>query len=449
MIEHLLEKYAVGVPRYTSYPTAPHFSENVTADTYSGWLSELTDPRPVSLYMHIPYCAEMCWYCGCLTKIVKRYEPISTYVDSLTAEIDLVASHLPERFKAGAMHWGGGSPTMLNSDDWKRTFATLHERFEFGSDADIAVEMDPRTTTLEYVAALAECGVNRVSIGVQDFDEKVQKAINRIQPYEVTARVVGWLRDAGITNINLDLMYGLPHQTIALVEDMTDKALSLAPSRIALFGYAHVPWMKKHQRLIPTELLPDTLERYRQSETAAKMLVEAGFTRIGLDHFSAPQDTMTLAAQDGSLRRNFQGYTTDTSDTMLGFGASSIGNMPQGYVQNTSAVANYARSVADGELPIARGLKVSAEDMLHRDAINMLMCDLRLDVAALCEQHGVADSRLDFVFERLANPLKDGLMTLNDRTIQVTDAGRPLVRVIAAAFDEYLAHAKARHSIAI
>lgn len=449
MIEHLIDKYAVGVPRYTSYPTAPHFSENVTADTYAGWLSELSDPRPISLYMHIPYCAEMCWYCGCMTKIVKRYAPISSYVDSLTAEIDLVASHLPQRFRAGAVHWGGGSPTILNADDWKRTFATLHNRFDFGDDADIAVEMDPRTTTREYVQALADCGVNRVSIGVQDFDPKVQQAINRVQPYEVTARVVGWLREAGITNINLDLMYGLPHQTTALVEDMTNKALSLAPSRIALFGYAHVPWMKKHQRLIPTDLLPDTLERYRQSELAANMLVDAGFTRIGLDHFAAPDDNMTKAVQDGSLRRNFQGYTTDTSDTMLGFGASSIGNMPQGYVQNTSAVAEYARSVANNALPIARGLKVSDEDKLLRDAINTLMCDLRLDVGALCEQHNEVLSRLDYVFERLADPLDDGLMTLSDRTIQVTEAGRPLVRVIAAAFDEYLVHAKARHSVAI
>ena len=449
MIEHLIDKYAVGVPRYTSYPTAPHFSEKVTAETYSGWLSELSDPRPISLYMHIPYCAEMCWYCGCMTKIVKRYAPISSYVDSLTAEIDLVASHLPERFRAGAVHWGGGSPTILNADDWKRTFATLHNRFDFGDDADIAVEMDPRTTTAEYVQALADCGVNRVSIGVQDFDPKVQEAINRVQPYEVTARVVGWLREAGITNINLDLMYGLPHQTTALVEDMTNKALSLTPSRIALFGYAHVPWMKKHQRLIPTDLLPDTLERYRQSELAATMLVDAGFTRIGLDHFAAPDDNMTQAVQDGSLRRNFQGYTTDTSDTMLGFGASSIGNMPQGYVQNTSAVAEYARAVANNALPIARGLKISAEDKLLRDAINTLMCDLRLDVSALCEQHGEIATRLDHVFERLADPLADGLMTLDDRTIQVTEAGRPLVRVIAAAFDEYLVHAKARHSIAI
>lgn len=449
MIEHLVEKYAVGVPRYTSYPTAPHFTENVSAETYTDWLSELSDPRPISLYMHIPYCAEMCWYCGCMTKIVKRYAPISTYVDSLTAEIDLVASHLPERFRAGAVHWGGGSPTILNADDWMRTFDTLHRRFDFGSDADIAVEMDPRTTTPEYVAALAECGVNRVSIGVQDFDEKVQQAINRIQPYEVTSRVVGWLRDVGITNINLDLMYGLPHQTVPLVEEMTEKALSLAPSRIALFGYAHVPWMKKHQRLIPTELLPDTMERYRQSETAAKMLVDAGFTRIGLDHFAAPDDTMTKAVQEGSLRRNFQGYTTDTSDAMLGFGASSIGNLPQGYVQNTSAIPTYARSITNGKLPISRGVRVSSEDKLHRDAINTLMCDLRLDVAALCKKHDVAENRLDFVFDRLTDPLNDGLITLADRAIQVTESGRPLVRVIAAAFDEYLAHAKARHSVAI
>lgn len=449
MIEHLIDKYAVGVPRYTSYPTAPHFSEAVTADTYGDWLSELSDPRPISLYMHVPYCAEMCWYCGCMTKIVKRYAPISSYVDTLSAEIDLVASHLPSRFQAGAVHWGGGSPTILNADDWKRTFATLHTRFDFADAADIAVEMDPRTTTEDYVKALAECGVNRVSIGVQDFDPKVQAAINRIQPFEITKRVIGWLRDAGIPNINLDLMYGLPHQTVSLVEDMTDKALSLKPSRIALFGYAHVPWMKKHQRLIPTELLPGTMDRYRQSETAAKMLIAAGFTRIGLDHFAAQDDDMALALQDGTLRRNFQGYTTDTSDTLLGFGVSSIGSLPQGYVQNTSAIAEHARAVVNKTLPISRGIKISAKDRLHRDAINTIMCDLRLDTGALCATYNQPVSGLDFVYDRLAEPLDDGLITISGRTIQVTEAGRPLVRVIAAAFDDYLPHAKARHSIAV
>lgn len=449
MIEHLIDKYAVGVPRYTSYPTAPHFNETVTGDTYAGWLSTLSDPRPVSLYTHIPYCAEMCWYCGCMTKIVKRYAPISRYVDTLTAEIEMIASHLPQRFTAGAVHWGGGSPTILSADDWKRTFATLHKHFEFGSDADIAVEMDPRTTTADYVKALADCGVNRVSIGVQDFDPTVQQAINRVQPFEVTERVVGWLRDAGIPNINLDLMYGLPHQTVALVEDMTEKALSLAPSRIALFGYAHVPWMKKHQRLIPTDLLPGTLDRYRQSETAARMLVAAGFTRIGLDHFAAPDDDMSKAATDGNLRRNFQGYTTDTSDTLIGFGASSIGSLPQGYVQNTPAIADYARNVADGRLPISRGVAISPTDRLHRDAINTLMCDLRLDVGTLCQDHDMAEDALDFVFDSLSDPLDDGLICISDRTIQVTEHGRPLVRVVAAVFDEYLPHAKARHSIAV
>lgn len=449
MIEHLIDKYAVGVPRYTSYPTAPHFNETVTRDTYAAWLSALTDSQPISLYMHIPYCAEMCWYCGCMTKIVKRYAPVSSYVDTLTDEIDLVASHIPERLTAGAVHWGGGSPTILNPDDWKRTFATLHNNFDFGADADIAVEMDPRTTTADYVKTLADCGVNRVSIGVQDFDPTVQKAINRVQPFEVTERVVGWLRDVGISNINLDLMYGLPHQTVALVEDMTEKALSLAPSRIALFGYAHVPWMKKHQRLIPEAVLPQTLERYRQSETAAQMLVAAGFTRIGLDHFANPEDDMSKAVKDGGLRRNFQGYTTDTCDTLIGFGASSIGSLPQGYVQNTTAIPEYARSVANQTLPIARGRAITATDRLHRDAINTLMCDLRLDATLLCRAHGMTEDALDGAFDHLSEPLEDGLIELSDRTIQVTEQGRPLVRIVAAAFDEYLAHAKAKHSIAV
>lgn len=234
------------MPRYTSYPTAPHFTGDVDAAVYGDWLSTLAVDTPVSLYLHIPFCKEMCWYCGCFTKIVNRYAPIEKYIDTLLAETDLVAERIAGRVKAHAIHWGGGSPTILTPDDWRRTMARLHRNFDIADDAEIAVEMDPRTTTKDYVAALAACGVNRVSIGVQDFDPAVQQAINRIQPFEMTKRVIIWLRDAGIDAINLDLMYGLPHQNTARVAQMTEQALSLEPSRIALFGYAHVPWMKSH-----------------------------------------------------------------------------------------------------------------------------------------------------------------------------------------------------------
>ncbi len=243
MTTDLATRYDLKVPRYTSYPTAPHFSDAVDEQTCRGWLGALDPALSLSLYFHIPFCAAMCWFCGCYTKIVNRYEPVAQYLQAMLREIDLVADALPARFAARHLHWGGGSPTMLTGEDWRRTVDHLRTRFDFASDAEIAVEADPRTATEAYVKALAAAGVNRVSIGVQDFHPEVQQAINRIQPYEVTRRVIDWLRGHGIEHINMDLMYGLPYQTLERVIDMTDKALTLRPGRIALFGYAHVPGM--------------------------------------------------------------------------------------------------------------------------------------------------------------------------------------------------------------
>ncbi len=437
------------MPRYTSYPTAPHFENDFDSARYGDWLSDLPRSADTSLYLHIPYCQEMCWYCGCFTKIVKRYEPVRDYVDVVLHETDLVAQAVGHPLNARFIHWGGGSPTILSADDWRRTFDRLHRNFAISDDAEIAVELDPRTTTQEYVAVLAECGVNRVSIGVQDFAQHVQQAINRLQPYEVTERVVYWLREAGIDTINFDLMYGLPHQSLDDVKSMTEKALLLEPSRIALFGYAHVPWMRAHQRLIDEAALPDTALRWDQSETAAEMLGRAGYVRIGFDHFAHPKDSLASAAGSGHLARNFQGYTTDKEDILIGLGASAIGTLPQGYVQNIPSLRQYAEAVTSDRLPIARGLALSADDKLRRTVIERLMCDLEIEVGETCAAHGQSPTVLDEGIARLRDMERDGLLEIAGRHLKVTELGRPLVRVVAAAFDAYLAQSEARHSSAV
>ncbi|MBK8906457.1 MAG: oxygen-independent coproporphyrinogen III oxidase [Rhodospirillales bacterium] len=447
----LIDRYDMRVPRYTSYPTAPHFSEAVDDAAYRTWLGALDADQGLSLYFHIPFCDSMCWFCACYTKIVQRYEPIREYLDVLHREIGLVADALPGRLTARHLHWGGGSPTLLTPEDWLALIGALRDRFDVADDAEVAVELDPRDTTEAYVAALAAAGVNRVSIGVQDFEPDTQAAINRIQPFEVVARVCGWLRAHGIQRINLDLMYGLPHQTTARVLDMVDKAVSLDPARLALFGYAHVPWMKSHQRMINEADLPDAAARLDQVSAASRRLQEHGFRAIGLDHFARPDDTLAQALEHGRLHRNFQGYTADTAPVMLGFGASAIGQLPQGYVQNLSPLRDYRRHVEDGRLPVARGLALTPEDRLRGDIIERLMCDLEVDLSAVRARHDGAVAAVDLSrsLDALAPLVADGLVTMDDDRITIPDAGRPFVRLAAAAFDAYLAGGQKRHSRAV
>lgn len=445
----LAEKYDLRVPRYTSYPTAPHFSSAIGEHQYAEWLASLPSHDPVSVYIHIPFCDELCWFCGCYTKIVHRYEPIASYLAALHAEIDLVADHLSDRLAIQHLHFGGGSPTMLAPADWQALLEQLKNRFEFCPDAEIAVEIDPRDIPESYVASLAAAGVNRASIGVQDFDPQVQQATNRLQPFAVVEQVVGWLRRDGITAINLDLMYGLPLQTEQTLRATVRQALALAPERVALFGYAHVPWMKAHQRLIDTESLPDGTVRLQQLDAATDMLDAAGYRRIGLDHFARPTDTLAKALDDGRLRRNFQGYTPDDSSALIGFGASAIGSTPHGYVQNVSALPDYRRQVAAGHLPTARGLALSADDRLRREIIEALMCTMQVDLAAVCAEHHV-DPGL-FAPEKAAlRPLiADGLVERDNEHIVVTRRGQSFVRAVAAVFDAYLSVGQVRHSRAV
>jgi len=449
MSTDLSKKYDLMVPRYTSYPTAPHFNDTVDALTYRRWLGELNPETPLSLYFHIPFCDEMCWFCGCYTKIVKRYQPVADYLDVLLKEIDLAADALPARFKVKHLHWGGGSPTMLKGPDWSRIIDKLRQRFDVGEDTAIAVELDPRTATEDYVKALAKAGVNRASIGVQSFDTDIQKAINRIQPYEVTARVIGWLRDNAIVDINMDMMYGLPNQTTEMVSGEADLAIGLKPVRIALFGYAHVPWMKSHMKMIDEAALPDADERWRQFEAASKKFVDAGYVAVGLDHFALPGDEMAVALRSGILHRNFQGYTADSAPAMLGFGASAIGHLPQGYVQNTSPLKAYRDTVTEGEFPIERGFGLAPEDRLRGEIIERLMCDLAVDLDEVCACHYTDASRFIPEITKLMDMASDGIVTLGRNRIEITETGRPFVRLVAAVFDAYLSQGKARHSRAV
>ena len=443
------ERYDLRVPRYTSYPTAPHFSAAVNGSVYRDWLGELDPASSLSLYFHIPFCDSMCWFCGCYTKIVNRYAPVQSYLGVLHDEIDLVAAALPATFSARHLHWGGGSPTILTPEDWLGILDHLRSRFDIAADAEVAVELDPRDTTREYVGALAAAGVTRVSIGVQDFDPDVQAAINRTQPFEVVERVCGWMREHGINDINLDLMYGLPRQTIERVVAMVEKAHRLRPSRLALFGYAHVPWMKTHQRMINEAELPGAAARWHQFQAASERLEALGYQRIGLDHFAHSGDPLARAQQQGTLRRNFQGYTTDAATALIGFGASAIGMLPQGYVQNVSPLKDYGEAVARGQLPIIRGVALSAEDRLRGAVIERLMCDLRVDLAALCKSHGMEIAVLADGLERLKPLVEDGLVVVDRHRVEMTETGRPLLRLAAAAFDAYLERGEKKHSRAV
>lgn len=443
----LLERYDRPVPRYTSYPTAPHFHAGITPDAYRQWLGGLDPHAPVSLYLHIPYCDSLCWFCGCHTKITRRYAPVAAYLEVLEREIDLVADALPAVMPVSRIHWGGGSPTILSPADTVRLSRHLDARFRRIEGMELSVEIDPRDFDTETIEALRAAGVTRASIGVQDVTPAVQRAVNRLQPIEGTRDAVAGLRAAGIGQINLDLMYGLPEQTEAAVAATVEAAVALAPDRVSLFGYAHVPWMKRHQRLIDETKLPEAAERFAQAELAARLLVEAGYARIGLDHFARPEDALARAQREGRLRRNFQGYTDDAADCLIGFGASAIGCLTQGYVQNAVAIHAYRDIVQAGGLATVRGVAVSREDRLRRAIIERLMCDLRVDVAAVARTAGVRDIDFAEELEALAPLARDGIVTVaGDGTIAVPEPARPLLRTVAAVFDRYLGAGRARHS---
>ena len=449
MTAQLLHRYARPVPRYTSYPTAPHFADAVDGKTYAEWLGALPDGATLSLYAHIPFCDTLCWFCGCHTKITRRYRPVADYLEGLKREIASVAALVKPGSRVKHIHWGGGSPTILSGGDVRALGAALRAAFTLDEAAEFAVEIDPRGLGADDLDALAAAGVTRASVGVQDFDPVVQVAINRVQPFAETRDVIEGLRARGIKAINIDLMYGLPSQNQAAIADTIDKVLTLAPDRVALFGYAHVPWMKRHQQMIREAALPGVGERFNQADFAARLLVDAGFARIGLDHFARAGDPLALAAAEGTLRRNFQGYTTDTADALIGFGASAIGRLPQGFVQNQAAIADYLRRVEETGVATARGYAFTPDDLRRAHLIERLMCDLKLSWSRIEREVGPADDLRAEAEAPLAAFARDGLVAMSDDGFEVTECGRPFVRSICAVFDAYLQTSNARHSIAV
>lgn len=431
------------VPRYTSYPTAPHFSAAVGPEVYGSWLAAVLPDATLSLYLHVPFCTEICLYCGCHTKAAKRRDPIDRYADILAREIDLVGAATGRR-KVVHLHWGGGTPSILGEQRLRRLVDTLGSIFDLSALHEHAIELDPRHVTASLAGALADLGVNRASLGVQDFSPRVQRAIGRIQPFDVVAAAVAHLRNAGIGRINVDLMYGLPRQTADDVMQNTQLAATLAPQRIAIFGYAHVPWLKANQRRIDEAALPGSRERIEHARIASETLTGLGYVAVGLDHFARPSDELVIAARGGRLHRNFQGYTTDQADALIGLGASAIGKLPHGFVQNAADIGGYSRAIDAGRLATARGLALSADDRLRAGIIERLMCDLCVDLDAVA---GDADFSAELsALQPLAD---DGVAHIDGRRVTITEQGRPFVRLVAAAFDTYLSREQARHSIAV
>ena len=427
---------AMRVPRYTSYPTAPNFVPAPDDRTHRKWLREVEDCEPVSVYLHTPFCRQMCWYCGCHTTVAHRRAPVTRYVRQLESEIRLVASELRGRPTVAHLHWGGGTPTLLTPGAIRTLDRRLRRCFDIAPDAEIGLEVDPRSLTEEVAAAFVKGGVNRVSIGMQTTDAVVQQAINRVQPIEQTIAAVRLFRELGVTGVNFDLIYGLPRQTTASCLETVRQALALRPDRLAVFGYAHVPSFKPHQRNIHETALPSPAERLDQARAIGEALAAAGYHQIGIDHFALPDDSLARAARTGTLRRNFQGYTTDACPTLLGFGASAISRLPAGFVQNATRIPDYQRHLSVERLPTARICPVTAEDTRRGAIIAQLMCDCRAEVGPL-DCH------------RLDQLERDGLVRRNGAVVEVPDEARPLVRVVAAAFDAYLPESAARHVAAV
>jgi oxygen-independent coproporphyrinogen-3 oxidase len=443
----LLRRYAdARIPRYTSYPTAPHFSADVDEAQYRCWLASLPATE-ASLYLHIPFCRAMCWYCGCHTTVAVRKAPVLRYLDCLRQEIKLVARYRRHLLSIRHIHFGGGTPTLMPPVQLQSIMDALRGQFKIAEDAEVAIEIDPRSLSAEMAMILGMCGFNRASLGVQTFDLTVQKAINRVQSFELTENAVRLLRVNGVARINFDLIYGLPKQSLQSCLETLERALTLRPDRFAVFGYAHVPSFKPHQRKIEGSALPDSEMRFVQSGAIAEALVKAGYVQIGLDHFALPDDPLATAAAGGRLHRNFQGYTTDEADVLIGLGASSIGRMPDGYVQNEVRIPEYQRFVGQSRLPIARGYRFQGDDRVRGAVIERLMCDNRVDLEDICGKFGTDPARL-LDGTRLEPFIADGLVERDGTRISVKRHARPLIRSIAAAFDKHLS-ANGQHSRAV
>ncbi len=434
------------VPRYTSYPTAAQFGPLEEA-TYRRWLAEQVGPGDaLSVYVHVPFCRELCWYCACHTRPTRSAARIEAYLDALLAEAGLLAAALPAHGGIQHLHLGGGTPSILGPEGLRALVGRLRGRFGLRAGAELAIELDPRLLDAPLAEALGELGFTRASLGVQDVDPEIQRRIGRVQPAEQVAEAARLLRAVGIGGVNLDLMYGLPGQTEAHVAASARFAAALGADRLAVFGYAHLPGGRPHQRAIDAATLPGTAERMAQAERAERELVDAGYVALGLDHFARPEDALALAAAGRRLRRNFQGYTTDAAPVLLGLGASAIGSLPGGFAQNLVDERRYAGAVAAGHLPVARGLAVTAEDRLRAGLIERLMCDFALDLDL---DRPEAAAVIGEATPRLAAREREGLVRRAPGRLEVTPLGRRFVRQVAACFDAHAEPGTMRYSVAV
>ncbi|MHC5306761.1 oxygen-independent coproporphyrinogen III oxidase [Bartonella sp. LJL80] len=441
--ETLLHYATMAVPRYTSYPTAADFVA-VSDEQRATWLGNLRADEPVSLYIHVPYCRQLCHYCGCHAKATVRDEAIVTYADSVVKDIHLQARHLKGKPRVVHLHWGGGTPSILSRDSFLAIMAALQQYFVFDEKAEHAIELDPRTVTRDLVNTLKDIGVNRASLGVQDVNPEVQKAIGRIQPAATVKRSVDYLRDVGIERINFDLIYGLPLQTQETLIETCQTIAAYKPDRVACYGYAHLPKRRANQKLIDEALLPGPFERFQQAETVGRTLTELGYEAIGIDHFAASDDPMAIAAKQNKLHRNFQGYTDDDCPVLVGFGCSSISQFREGFAQTIPDIGQYRRAMDAGQMATVRGIAIDDDDRLRSDMIADLMCNFTLDLSRYGGKEKFQDA-LDNIHPIVA----DGIVVEKDGIITMTDEGRPFVRAVAALFDAYRKQNVAQFSAAV
>ena len=437
----LIQKYDRPGPRYTSYPTAPQFSDDFGPEDYAALLRDSRQAaRPLSIYVHVPFCRTRCFFCGCNVTIARDPERASRYLPLLDREMDQVAELVDApRRRVTQIHWGGGTPTFVTPDEVRELMASIRRRFPLAEDCEIGVEVDPRRTSDEHLDALAESGVNRLSLGLQDLDPQVQEAVNRVQPAEQTWHVLEGARSRGMDSVNIDLIYGLPHQTPESFAATVDEVVRMSPDRVALFNFAYLPQMFAHQRTLDESAMPGADAKLTILEQTSRRLTEAGWIFIGMDHFAKPSDPLAQALRERSLTRNFQGYSTHADTDLLAFGASSISQVADGFAQNLRGVAEYSRTIVDGRLATCRGLVMSREDRLRRDVIISLMARFRLDKDEIEQRWDVDfDEHFADALEALAPLAADGLVELAPRRLEVTPLGRLLVRNVAMAFDAYL-----------
>ncbi|MGV3525702.1 MAG: oxygen-independent coproporphyrinogen III oxidase [Candidatus Sericytochromatia bacterium] len=438
----LIAKYATPGPRYTSYPTAPIWQDGLTAAEAQA-IYRANNPansqRPLALYLHLPFCTSLCWYCGCNVKISRNKDVTQPYLEALQRELALLSPELSPQRQISQMHWGGGTPTYLSPEAIRELVAHLRQHLSFAPDAELSIEVDPRVTTFEHLAALRAAGFNRLSMGVQDFNPAVQAAVHRIQPFEITAALIAESRRLGFESINIDLMYGLPYQNEASFGDTLEQVRQLNPDRLALFHYAHVPWIKPAQKLIPLEALPDSDTKLAIFERAIAELLEQGYRYIGMDHFAKPEDALSQAQAQHTLRRNFMGYTTQAGTDLYGLGMSSISEIDGHFLQNHRDLSVYENTLAAGHLPIQRGMVLSADDHLRKAVIEQLICNGYLDFSELGQRFGI-DFPTYFAQELIAcqSLAEDGLLHLSTRHIDVLPRGQILIRNVCMLWDAYL-----------